>query len=190
MIEAELKARLRDPDAVRAALESRAPGEPATYRDAYYDTPGGDLEHDGRELRVRTIETPGAVRHLLTYKGAPVDEGSGSKPEYETAVESADMVTAIVEQLGYVPLIRLTKECLNFRLSVAGRDFLATIVRVPELDDTFIEIETQATEPEVTEALAAVRSLLDDLGVPEGDLTDELYTDAVRGAREAGRCPQ
>jgi len=40
-----------------------------------------------------------------------------------------------------------------------------------------------AAESDVDQALAAVRALLDELGVTQAELTTELYTDAVRAAR-------
>lgn len=60
---------------------------------------------------------------------------------------------------------------------------LATLVRVPELDGTFIELETIVPEEELKDALRDVRHVLDDLGVQERDLTTELYTDAVAARR-------
>lgn len=183
MIEAELKARLSRPDAVRATLSERAVPEKAIYRDVYYDTIAQDLDRAGRELRLRTVETDSATRHLLTFKEAAVDEESGSKPEYETAVDAPDSVAYMIQALGYQPLVELTKECENYRLTAGGRDFLATVVRVPEIDGTFLEVETIAAEDELDAALGAVRNLLGDLGVQSTELTSELYTDAVRAAR-------
>jgi len=182
VIEAELKARLNNPAAVRAALLVRAVPERAIYRDIYYDTPGEDLGHAGREVRLRTVETD-AVRHLLTFKEAAVDEASGSKPEYETVVSEPAAVDHLVRALGLGTLVELTKECENYRFAEDGRDFLATIVGVPEIEGVFLEVETQAAEDDVGNALAAVRSVLTDLGVADSELTTELYTDAVRAAR-------
>ncbi|GGN65197.1 hypothetical protein GCM10010112_26230 [Actinoplanes lobatus] len=183
MIEAELKARLADPATVRDALAEFAEPEMATYRDTYYDTADGSLDRAGRELRVRTVETVAGVRHLLTYKEPAVDAGSGSKPEYETTLADPAAVAYIIEALGYPPATMLTKDCENFRFDSGGRSFLATVVRVPELDGTFLEVETQALEEDLAEALDAVRAVLADLGVDEGQLTTELYTEAVRAAR-------
>ena len=80
MIEAELKARVRDPGGLRERLSRLATGEHCTYRVTYYDHSGGDLAVSGRELRLRTIEAPGQRRSLLTYKEAAVDAANGSKP--------------------------------------------------------------------------------------------------------------
>lgn len=183
MIEAELKARLTDPDAVRAILAARATAERAIYRDTYYDTSGEELDQDGRELRLRTIEANGERRHLLTFKEPVVDEVSGSKPEYETTVGAPAAVDHLVCALGLRPLVVLTKECENYRFSADGRDFLATLVRVPEIEGTFLEVETMATKSDLELALAAVRKIMSELDVPVSMLTTELYTDAVRDAR-------
>jgi adenylate cyclase class 2 len=183
VIEAELKARLNDPGAVRGRLAGRATAEKAIYRDTYYDDPTRTLDSEGRELRLRTVETSGLVRHLLTYKEAAVDEASGSKPEYESDVSPRSAIAHTLEGLGYTPSVELTKDCENYRFSEGGRDFLATVVRVPEVEGTFLEIETQAPELDLPAALAAVRSLMDELGVTKNELTTELYTDAVRAAR-------
>jgi adenylate cyclase, class 2 len=71
-IEAELKARVRDPARVRELLRQRAPEEVAIYSDAdaYFDTADRTLTRDGRELRIRAIHADTTDRTVLTYKGA------------------------------------------------------------------------------------------------------------------------
>lgn len=184
MIEAELKARLDRPDSVRAALARFSPPEKSIYSDVYYDAADDSFERTGRELRLRTITSPQGMQHLLTYKEGVVDRQSGSKPEYETGVSTPDATAYIIQELGYRPTIALTKHCENYRFSHEGREFLATIVLIPEITGTFLEVETIAEVQELAGALAAVRSLLQDLGVSERELTTELYTDAVRSARQ------
>ncbi|HKT00178.1 MAG TPA: CYTH domain-containing protein, partial [Rugosimonospora sp.] len=76
MIEAEIKARLVDPAAVRQRLEQWAAGVAETYSDTYFDAPGETLAARERELRVRTIAGPSGTRHLLTFKDRPVDEAT------------------------------------------------------------------------------------------------------------------
>lgn len=185
MIEAELKARLSDPDGVRAALDRLADAEEATYRDSYYDTDGNDHDRAGQEIRLRSVETEDSVRHLLTFKEPAVDEASGSKPEYETTVATPAAVAHLLGALGLRVSVELTKECRNHRFDRGGRTFLATVVRVPEIDGTFLEVETMADEDQVDEALSAVREVLAELNVTDEQLTTEKYTDAVRNARAA-----
>ena len=184
-IEAELKAVVRDPEAVLKQLEDRyGAGRAEVYRDTYYDAPDGSLMGADRELRIRTIHSPDDTRTVLTYKGARVDDASGSKPEHETKVEDAEATHEIIAGLGFTPRIQFEKRCRNYAFGRDGRRLLATLVRVPELDATFIEVETAAaTEDDLQPALAAVRAALADLGITEDDLTTELYTDAVAAAR-------
>lgn len=183
VIEAELKARVRDPEALRAALRQRAEEELSIYQDTYYDRPDGSLTAEGRELRVRVIERSGTRRTRLTYKEPAVDAASGSKPEHETTAADPAVVDTVLRALGAVEYVRLTKECANYRFTAAGRDMLATVVTVPELDGTFIELETMAEEDDVAAALADVRAVLAEVGITGEDLTTEQYTDAVLQAR-------
>jgi adenylate cyclase class IV len=110
-IEAEVKARLRDPDHVRAEPARRASEEVAVYSDTYFDSPDGSF-------------------------------------------------------------------------TSAGREMLATVVRLSEIDGTFIEIETLIDERDVSAALEEVPAVLAELGVEREDETTETYTGAVRAARK------
>ncbi|ANZ14439.1 adenylyl cyclase CyaB, putative [Streptomyces noursei ATCC 11455] len=183
MIEAELKARVLDPEGVMQRLEKLVAGVAEVYQDTYYDTDAGDLEQSDRELRVRTVHGPEETRTVLTYKEARVDEASGSKPEHETRVDDADAVHATLRGLGYVTAIAFEKRCRNYHFEARGRRMLATLVRVPEVDGTFLEVETLAKDDDLQAALDDVRSVLSELGIDEGDLTTEQYTDAVRAQR-------
>lgn len=185
MIEAELKARVHAPEEVLRRLSERAVGVPEVYQDTYYDTPDGALSARDAELRIRTVHGPEETRTVLTYKGAEVDEASGSKPEHETRVQDAEAAHAIVRGLGYVPVIAFEKRCRNYAFEARGRKMLATLVRVPEVDGTFLEVETLVDTDHVHAALADIREVLIELGISDDDLTRELYTDAVRARRNA-----
>lgn len=129
-IEAELKARMHGPDRVRELLRERAAEQRSVYADTYFDTPDRTLTHDGRELRVREIHTDiDAAVTMLTYKGPPVHTPSGSKPETETTVGDADALRAVL---------------------TAGHPLLASLVYVPELQETFLEIESIVDSPRMS----------------------------------------
>ncbi|MCX4582448.1 class IV adenylate cyclase [Streptomyces sp. NBC_01481] len=185
MIEAELKARVQAPEMVLRLLEERATGRAEVYRDTYYDDAGGGLAVKDQELRVRTVHGPDDTRTVLTFKEATVDEASGSKPEHETRVADAAAVHAMLKGLGYVPVIAFEKRCRNYEFEARGRRMLATLVRVPEIDGTFLELETLVDDDEVSPALDDVRAVLAELGIDAEDLTRELYTDAVVATRSA-----
>jgi adenylate cyclase class 2 len=184
VIEAELKAVVRDPEHVKAELDKRAHGRPEVYHDVYYDDPDGSLTREDRELRVRTVHSRDDTRALLTYKEPRID-ASGSKPEHETAVEDPGAVHAMLRGLGYQPSINFKKRCRNYEFMASGRSMLATLVRVDDLDETFLEVETIVEEKDFHAALDAVKGVLGELGIDERDLTTEQYTDAVAARRAA-----
>lgn len=183
VIEAELKARVRDPEGVLGLLEKRGPGRVEVYRDTYYDDPDGALTASDRELRVRTIHGPDETRSVLTYKGARVDDASGSKPEHETRVDDPEAVHAMLRGLGYRVSIAFEKRCRNYEFEANSRRILASLVRVPEIDGHFLEVETLVDDDQLQAALGDVRAVFVDLGIGEDDLTTELYTDAVAACR-------
>jgi adenylate cyclase class 2 len=183
MIEAELKARVRDPEAVMAGLDKRATARVEVYQDTYYDLPDRSLTGGDRELRVRTVHGTDATYSVLTYKEARVDEASRSKSEYETRIEDPGAVHAMLRGLGYVTAIAFEKRCRNYAFEAGSRSMLATLVRVPEIDGTFLEVETQVDEGDLQAGLADVRAVLAELGIGERDLTTEAYTEAVAAVR-------
>lgn len=184
-IEAELKAVVLDPENVRKALQARASGESSVYRDTYYDLPARVLESERRELRIRSVDSAGQVRHVLTYKAPTVDAASGSKPEFETEVVDRSATESILAGLGYEVTIAFEKHCENFSFSVDRRDVLATLVRIPEVEGsgTFLEIETVTEEADLHSALSVLSAILLDLGVGPEDRTTDLYTDLVANHR-------
>lgn len=182
-IEAEIKARVGDPERVRAVLAGWATPETATYSDAYFDRDGQFTGGD-RELRVRRIATDSASTTLLTYKGAAVDAESGSKTELETGAADPDALAAILTALGYGVFVAFDKHCTNYRFRRDGRDYLATVVEVPQVEGTFVEVETLIADADDLEhVLGIVRGVLRELGIPPGDETRDTYTDAVLAAR-------
>jgi adenylate cyclase class 2 len=184
-VEVELKARLRDPSETLARLRQRAHGEASIYHDTYYDWPDRRLEINGRqELRLRLIEMAEETRALITFKGVMID--SASTPEFETKVGSVDIAGNILAALGLEPVIHYTKHCENFRFQVLGRLIVATTVSVPEIEGTFLEVETLVSdEDEIGPATRSVRDVLSDLGLGDDDLEPTFYIDLVRSRRSA-----
>ncbi|MCF3176821.1 class IV adenylate cyclase [Streptomyces sioyaensis] len=184
MIEAELKAQVHNPEYVMGQLECMAEGRVEVYQDTYYDDPSGSLDARDQELRVRTIHGPTSRRSVLTYKGPRIDSESGSKPEHETHVDNPEAVHAILHGLGYVPALSFQKQCRNYEFTTRGRSMLATLVQVPEIEGTFLEVETLVSEEkELPSALDDVRAVMSELGIRGDDFTTELYTAAVAARR-------
>ncbi|MGY0388266.1 class IV adenylate cyclase [Nocardioides sp. WG-D5] len=186
LIEVELKAKVSDIDHVRAELERLAPGIDETYHDTYYDLSDETLTARDQELRVRTVTNDGGSRSLLTFKTAPVETASGSRPEHETQMTDPAVVDTVLKALGAVELISFRKLCRNHRFEAEGREVLATLVEVPEIEGTYLEVETLAPADDVEAGLGTIRTVLATLGIGEADLTTETYTGAVATARRGG----
>jgi adenylate cyclase class 2 len=93
------------------------------------------------------------------------------------------VVDEILRALGLEHLVAFEKHCANYRFTAKGRDMLATVVTVREIDGTFLELETLTDETGLDAALGDVRTVLGELGIGQDDLTTEQYTDAVLRAR-------
>jgi len=185
-IEAEIKANVRDAEHVHARLREWAEPEVAVYSDAYFDRDRTLTDAD-QELRVRSIQTDSESTTLLTYKGAVVDAESGSKTELETTGGDPDTLKAILEALGYTVFVAFDKHCTNYRFTRHDRKLLTTVVEVPQIDGTFIEVETLISDSDdLDAALALVRDVLDELGITQADETRDAYTDAVLAAHRDG----
>jgi len=171
-IEVELKARVQDADALLRRLRDKSDGQPSTYRDTYYDWPDRRLGNAGRqELRIRVIEADSETKALWTFKGAMLD--AASTPEFETMVTEPDMAQAILAQLGLEPVIAYTKHCVNFTFESDHHRVKASVVQVPELEGTFLEIERSTMAGRAHETCGG-RSLND-------DVIDTLYTFWING---------
>lgn len=184
LIEVELKAKVSDVDHVRPELERLAPGIDETYHDTYYDLPDETLTARDQELRVRTVTNDAGSRSLLTFKTAPVEKTSGSRPEHETELADPAVADTVLKALGAVELISFRKLCRNHRFEAEGREVLATLVEVPEIEGTYLEVETLAPTDDVEAGLGTIRTVLAKLGIGDGDLTTETYTGAVAAARQ------
>ena len=116
------------------------------------------------------VDTGGVRRAVLTYKEPAADAASGSKPEHETKIADAGVADLILRAVGLEHLVSFEKRCVNYRFTAKGRDMLATVVTVPEIDGTFVELETLAEEAGLDAALADVRAVLGELGITGADL--------------------
>lgn len=185
MIEAELKAQVKDVEAVRTWLRAQAEEEAATYYDTYYDWPDRRLDREGREIRLRSIQRKGRPHvHILTYKQPPLSSDGESKPEYESEIGDASTLDLMFRELGLKEDISLTKHCWNFRFSQEGYSILATLASVPELEGFFLEVETLVSPEQLAEALGVVKGVAEELGLSD-DVVSSKYTDAVRCLRKS-----
>ncbi len=188
MYEVELTAIVKNKSEVLKKLTKHAskPAHEVIYDDLYFDKKN-ELKERECELRIRkkTYTQSGKTIHWLTLKEAPFDHKTRSKPEFETEISDFESVQAIFKGLCYTMDIQYTKNCLFYYVNYKETDLEISVVELPELTDTFIEIETQTEEFDQTKALFKVLyDFLDELGMSEADLTIIQYQDAVRESRE------
>lgn len=170
--ETEVKFRLAD----RGPFEERLrelgarPGHLEDEINDLFDDPAGTLRSRGEALRVRTTNGRG----ILTFKGKAnlSEDGVKTRVELETEVESAETVTAILEQLGYLPHFRYEKLRITWSFADPGRPVVV-------VDETpmglFAEIEGD---------LEGVRTLAMELGIPPTDFLPSSYAKLWAEARE------
>jgi adenylate cyclase, class 2 len=182
-IEVEVKVAVPDATTLHQTLTAQAPGEHSVYEDTYYDYPDRRLTLAGRrEVRLRVIRTETSSKARLTFKDAMLD--ATSTPEHESGVEDPDAVRAILTGLGLEPVIAYRKECTNHAFEHAGHRVLATLVRVPEIDRWFLEVETLVPDDHPTDhALAVIWDVLTGLGLGPDDEESTFYIDLVTAHR-------
>ena len=186
MYEVELKAKIENLDELLSILtEISVNPKNKKYEDTYFNNET-DMVAQERELRVRLIETNGSNKVLLTYKDPPFDDASKSKPEIEVNVSDQKKIVEILLNLGFKIDIQFQKICTIYNFNWNQYDIELTVARVPELNASFVEIETMVSNKNNTaEAFEVLHSLLSHLKIPLSDITNEYYTDAVRNSRHS-----
>lgn len=184
MYEVELKARIDNADRLRSSLAGIA-GDPesAHYEDIYWNS-AQDFVAQGKELRLRVIKRKHTETVELTYKDPPFDVTSQSKPEIQINVSNQHDALKLLMKLGFVRDITFRKVCLIYRFQWLALPVVLTVAEVPELAESFVEVETLVADKNATTpAFDKLYALLAHLHIPKSALTNTYYTDAVRAAR-------
>lgn len=176
MIEAEMKCKIQDKDAVFRKLLSLGFQEDFHVKetDTYFDNEQGVIRTGDSALRIReTIDlSDGRRLSMITFKGKKMDLTSMTRPEFETEVESADTMEAILNALGYrkvQPVV--VKERTQFSLE----EMHACLDTVEGLGD-FLELEVMVeTESERDDTLIRIEDMLETLGFSLPDTTTTSY---------------
>ncbi|HEA28789.1 MAG TPA: class IV adenylate cyclase [Leeuwenhoekiella sp.] len=188
MYEVELTAIVKNKAEVlkKLAEYAKKPAHKVIYDDLYFDK-NNELDERDCELRLRkkTFPASGKMTHWLTLKEAPFDQKTRSKPEFETEITDFESTQAIFKGLGYTLDIRYNKNCQFFYVTYREIQIEISLVELPELTETFIEIETQTEQLNQTDALFKILyTFLEEIGISPNDLTTIQYQDAVRESRK------
>lgn len=161
--ELEVKARVDDPERLRAALV-RA-GATLDFRgdmiDRRFDRSRTLAERD-EVLRLREFRpADGTPPHgVLGWKGRPSQRGVyRHRAEVEARVATPDAVVTILEQLGFAEALRIDRRVEVYRLGQA----VLRLEWYPEMD---VLIEVEGEPPEIERAIAAT-GLARDCFLPE-----------------------
>lgn len=181
MFEIELKARVRDREAVAARLS--ALGEPAgsVIKDDVY------WELGGVRARIRTETQVGAdgagsgqSRSLLTYKRKETRGGLEVNDELECEVGDGAVLSSLLSDAGFRVATRKRKAVTAWR--VGG--ITAELCDVPPLG-LFLELEILAedgSEATVAEARGRLSALLGSCGLSEADVEPRYYSELLSEA--------
>ena len=123
--ENEVKIRLYPSDPFPQALAAAGFHEssPRVFEsNTIYDTPDHRLRTAGTLLRLRELAdlsgTP--IKAVLTWKGGAAPGPHKNRPEAETQVDSASVLSRILAELGFVPVFRYEKYRTEFGRNDAG----------------------------------------------------------------------
>jgi adenylate cyclase class 2 len=119
--EIEAKVRIAHPEAFRRLLAARgaAGGQTVLEVNRLFDDVSGSLRCRGSAVRVREERRPAdgaVVRAILTYKGPRRAGALKRRPEFQTAVGSAETMVIILNALGLVETFRFEKRRTTWRL--------------------------------------------------------------------------
>jgi len=116
--EIEAKMAVRDPQAVRACIESLA-GRPIAemvQRDSFFDDANGRLKAGDCALRLRCQIIEGETPRLfVTYKGPQQQGQVKRREEIEFAIDNDPAVTSLFERLGYAPKFTYEKRRIRWK---------------------------------------------------------------------------
>ncbi len=176
MREIEVKAHLRDKDAVIQKLKSLGSdfGESASQEDIVYVKESGSMEAFlSNELFLRIRATKGTTVFTLKYHADRTQNGRpDSMPlEHELTVSSRPELEAMLGLLGFIPALRIYKE----RQTAHYKNWEICLDEVEGLG-SFIEIEHLADENEnVAQISAALTDFLLSLGIEPADIGAKRY---------------
>jgi adenylate cyclase class 2 len=169
MIEVEVKVRIND----IKVMENRIEEQGAEYEgmikqaDEYFDFPDMRIFNSGSAFRVRAADG----NYRVTYKGVKKDKETTSRAEIEIAIESAEEMIKILENIGFIRLCEIKKKRKVYLL--AGLK-----ISLDEVEGlgSFMEIEGMAnSEEEYKAKKGEIFKLLDKFGVPLEEISQKSY---------------
>ncbi|MCR5217587.1 class IV adenylate cyclase [Treponema sp.] len=180
MNEIELKARVKDKNALTEKLNSFATYEGFVIRDdRYFALPQEDGTFSRKKIRIRKESRNGKISYLVTWKRKEIQQDSHGasievNDERECIVSDDDCLVSFLEDSGYKIALNKHKEVHDW--TYEGATF--ELCTVPPLGD-FLEIEI-LTDSNKPEEIAAIKEklhlLLQKAGLTNADLEARMYS--------------
>ncbi len=173
-MEIELKARLREPEAVHARVASFARFmRDFDKADEYWHGPDWRFSRGTKGFRLRRD----GEKALVTFKEKRNDGGIEINRETEFEVSDADAFDALVKRIGCEPFY--TK-----RKTGKAYDYDGCTVEIVDVAGlgTYIEIEhllPRDDPAEIAVAQGGLRAILAMAGVPDGDIEGRSYSELI-----------
>jgi adenylate cyclase class 2 len=173
--EVEQKFRVSDVAAIEGKLVKLAARfrEPVEQVDRYFNHPCRDFARSDEALRIRRVGDTVAV----TWKGPRIDSATKTRREMELGLAAVvplpggprggqatlDRWTELLEALGFRPVRDVAKRRRAARVPWQGAEVEVALDSIDGLGE-FVELELQASQGEVPQAIACLESLARALG--------------------------
>lgn len=181
MIEVEIKAAAAPLtlEEIKSKAEEAGFTEEAVLKelDVYFNAPDRSFIKTDEALRLRTYEdlNTGETRTVITYKGPKSDSRSNTREEYETGIENSAVMRELLNALGYVPLLAVSKT----RTQLSKDGVTLCLDKVWKLGE-FVELEALTEDrSKKKETVEKLLSLLDDLCISRDNLTQKSYLEML-----------
>ncbi len=174
MIEVEIKIPLYKRSLAEKALcqEGFVPGNLLRETDYYYTSDFHDFMKSDEALRIRVTEnlSDNSQNSCITYKSRRLDKISMTREELETGIDDPEIMTGILEALGYrclFPVIKLRQ--------LYHRDNITACVDQVEDLGSFMELEVLTDEEEYGGDLSRLTDILTGIGSSMEETTTSSY---------------
>jgi adenylate cyclase class 2 len=151
-------------------------GAAVEERDWFYQHPQRDFTQTDECLRLRHRLMPdGSEEKSLTYKGPRIDQETKTRRELEIRILVGDSWEEMLEVLGFSVKASIRKFRRYGELRYSEHQLGICVDCLPELgSETFVELETFASEADLAEKRALVIEVSKELGLTESIQTSYL----------------
>lgn len=156
-------------EVVRALEESGAAFVEASHQiDRYYNAPDRDFAKTDEALRIRSVNS----KNFVTYKGPKVSKEAKTRREIEVGIDegsdNAAKFASLLVSLGYRFVAEVIKERRIYRISQNDQEIECCLDQVEDLG-SFVELELQSTEQDVSRCQAQISHLATTLGLQQNE---------------------